>query len=263
MQKRVKLGIGIAIYISTMILVSVVWLSAIKQQRMQKSGQLKIQILRPTAENILIDDKDIKETVLKFYKKDWRKIKSFAMNTVGLESRLEALPVVHHSEIYLDANQNLHVDVYQRDPVLRVLDIEGNQYYIDTEGNKIPCSSRYAARVPVVTGVAGTQGDRNVLKGKNLHIKNIYYLALEIAKDPFAQSLIEQIDIQQTGDVVFVPKIGSEKIFFGKVNDIQEKLDKLQFFYREGLRYEGWNVYTTIDLQNRDQVVCKRNNAEL
>lgn len=257
------MGIGIAIYIFTMVMVSIVWLFAIRQQRLQKSGQLKIQILRPTSENILIDEKDIREAVLKFYKKDWRRIKTYALNTVGLESKLEALPVVHHAEIYLDANQNLHVDIFQRDPVLRILDLEGRQYYIDTEGNKIPCSSRYAARVPVATGLSGHQGVRNVLKGNELHIKNIYYLALEIAKNPFAQSLIEQIDVQASGDVVFVPKIGSEKILFGKVDHIQEKLDKLQFFYREGLRFEGWNVYSTIDLQNKDQVVCKKNSSIL
>lgn len=263
MNARIKIGLLISVYIFVMLGVAVVWLNSIRMQRAQKSGQLKIQIIRPSAQNVLIDEKDIREIVLKFYKKDWRKLKSYAINSVGLESRLESFPVIHHAEVYLDANQNLHIDIYQRDPLVRILDLAGNEYYIDHEGNKIPCSSRYTARVAVANGSIEPIMENNVLKSKSEHIKNIYYLALEIAKEPFSQSLIEQIEVQDGGQVILVPKIGSEKIVFGAVRDISEKLDKLQFFYREGLRYEGWNVFKSIDIQNKDQVVCKRNIAEL
>jgi len=48
----------------------------------------------------------------------------------------------------------------------------------------------------------------------------------------------------------------------GSNENISEKLNKLKFFYQEGLRYEGWNVYQTIDLKNKDQVVCRKNQTE-
>jgi cell division protein FtsQ len=246
-----------------MLFVAALWLNSIRLQRIQQSGQLKIQILKPKPENVLIDQKEIKENVLRYLKKDLRKIKSHALNLYGLEAKLESLPVVHHAEVYLDANQNLHIDVYQRDPLVRILEAQGDSYYLDAEGNKIPGSSRYSARVPVATGLSGQIGKNSSIKGNQSELKNIFYLAQEIARDTFAQALVEQIDVQPSGDVVLIPKIGSEKIMFGKVEDVNEKLQKLHFFYQEGLRYEGWNVYQTIDLQNKDQVVCKRNVSQL
>ena len=56
--------------------------------------------------------------------------------------------------------------------------------------------------------------------------------------------------------------LGNEKILVGGNENISEKLNKLKFFYQEGLRYEGWNVYQTIDLKNKDQVVCRKNQTE-
>jgi len=263
MNTKLRLGLVIGVYISAMLFVAALWLNSIRLQRIQQSGQLKIQILKPKPENVLIDQKEIKENVLRYLKKDLRKIKSHALNLYGLEAKLESLPVVHHAEVYLDANQNLHIDVYQRDPLVRILEAQGDSYYLDAEGNKIPGSSRYSARVPVATGLSGQIGKNSSIKGNQSELKNIFYLAQEIARDTFAQALVEQIDVQPSGDVVLIPKIGSEKIMFGKVEDVNEKLQKLHFFYQEGLRYEGWNVYQTIDLQNKDQVVCKRNVSQL
>ncbi len=74
--------------------------------------------------------------------------------------------------------------------------------------------------------------------------------------------MIEQIDVLPNAEFVLVPKIGNEKILVGGNENISEKLNKLKFFYQEGLRYEGWNVYQTIDLKNKDQVVCRKNQTE-
>ena len=80
----------------------------------------------------------------------------FALRATELEHFLELQPTVHHAEVYIDAMENLHVDMYQRDPLLRIVEAQGAQYYIDVEGRKIPNSNRYSARVPVVTGIQKT-----------------------------------------------------------------------------------------------------------
>jgi len=46
------------------------------------------------------------------------------------------------------------------------------------------------------------------------------------------------------------------------MDKVKEKLEKLSFFYSQGLPYQGWNVYETIDLKNDNQVVCKKYNHE-
>lgn len=69
-----------------------------------------------------------------------------------IETILNGIPVISGAEVFVDANQSLNIQITQRDPLFRVVDANFNQYYIDVEGNKIPYSKNYSARVPVVTG---------------------------------------------------------------------------------------------------------------
>ena len=96
----------------------------------------------------------------------------------------------------------------------------------------------------------------------SLYIQTSPGIVKSINDDPFTKSLIEQINIDDLGQYSLVPKVGNEKIVIGKLNNLQDKLSRLKFFYQEGLRYEGWNVYETIDLKNDNQVVCKKYESE-
>ncbi|MBK6352226.1 MAG: hypothetical protein IPF46_02235 [Saprospiraceae bacterium] len=263
MNTKVKVGLVIGLYIITMLAVVVVWMSSIREQRIQKSGQLKIQIVKPSEENKLLEEKDVRMAVASFYKKDWRKIPIYALRTADLERYLESQAVIHHAEVFIDSKKNLHIEMYQRDPLMRVADVLGNQFYIDVEGKRIPNSRNYSARVPVVTGILQPFKGHDIWQEENFEYRAVYQLAKEIVKEPFIRSLIEQIDFLPSGELVLVPKIGNEKIQFGNADNINEKLEKLKFFYQEGLRYEGWNVYQTIDLKNKDQVVCRKNTSEI
>jgi cell division protein FtsQ len=263
MNTKLKVGLVIGLYILTMLAVVFVWLNSIREQRIQKSGQLKILIIKPSGENQLLEEKDVRQAVASFYKKDWRKIPIYALRTSDLERYLESQAVIHHAEVFIDSKKNLHVEMYQRDPLMRVADILGNQFYIDVEGKRIPNSRNYSARVPVVTGISHPFKGHDIWQKENVEYRTVYQLAKEIVKEPFIRSLVEQIDFLPSGELVLVPKIGNEKIHFGGIDNINEKLEKLKFFYQEGLRYEGWNVYQTIDLKNKDQVVCRKNSSEI
>ena len=60
------------------------------------------------------------------------------------------------------------------------------------------------------------------------------------------------------GEFTLIPKIGDQKILLGKVMDAGQKLERLKIFYREGMPYEGWRKYKTIDVRFAGQVVCKK-----
>ena len=40
---------------------------------------------------------------------------------------------------------------------------------------------------------------------------------------------------------------------------MEEKFNKLEIFYSEGLNYVGWNKYSIIKLDYNGQVVCEKN----
>jgi cell division protein FtsQ len=262
MNPRIKGLIVIAAHITLLLAVGVFWLKSIQNARSLQTKKLKIEIIRSSQENELITDRAVKDHLNVFFKKDWRKLKLKSLRLKDLESYFNKMGVVHHAEFFFDASECLHVVIYQRDPIVRVIDISGNQFYIDIEGRKISNSLNYSARVPVATGQFPILPEVDIWKKGNVAYQSLFELAKKVAADPFSKALIEQIDLDLNGEFTLIPKIGHEKIIFGNVENVDAKLEKMQLFYHEGLRYEGWNVYKTIDLKNDNQVVCRKNISE-
>lgn len=259
MNAKLKGLIVICVHLGILILISVFWMRSIQNARTQKSQKLNIEIVRASPENELINEDDVKSHMAKFFQKDWRKVKIQSLNLKELESYFNKMSIVHHAEVFVDATEKMHVIIYQRDPILRVVDMVGNQFYIDIEGRKISNSVHYSARVPVATGQIPELSGNDIWKKGNEAYQQLFKVAKEISQDVFCKALIEQINLEPNQEVTLVPKIGNEKIMLGAIDELGNKLDKLKIFYQDGLPYQGWNVYQTIDLRNNNQVVCKKN----
>ena len=67
---------------------------------------------------------------------------------------------------------------------------------------------------------------------------------------------IQQIYINQNGQIEFVPLTGEHKIIIGEPENLAEKLSRLEIFYKQGLDKAGWNKYSNIDLSYSNQIVC-------
>ena len=75
-----------------------------------------------------------------------------------------------------------------------------------------------------------------------------------------ASDVIVQITARTTEsgaiDLELTPRSGNYTILFGRLDDAEQKLDKLLRFYREGLGKAGWDRYRTINVKYAGQVVC-------
>ena len=82
-----------------------------------------------------------------------------------------------------------------------------------------------------------------------------------VEKDDFWRSEIVQLiaSTAPSGDleVAFVPRSGRFTVRFGRLERVEEKLDKLLRFYDRGLSAIGWERYSVIDVRFADQVVCR------
>lgn len=78
--------------------------------------------------------------------------------------------------------------------------------------------------------------------------------------DDFWRSEIVQITARTTEsgaiDLELTPRSGNYTILFGRLDDAEQKLDKLLRFYQEGLGKAGWDRYRTINVKYAGQVVC-------
>lgn len=83
-----------------------------------------------------------------------------------------------------------------------------------------------------------------------------------IEEHPFWGAEVVQIVAETTPggslEVELVPRSGSHTILFGQIENVEEKLDKLLRFYKEGLSNRGWDTYSTINIKYDGQVVCTK-----
>ena len=77
-----------------------------------------------------------------------------------------------------------------------------------------------------------------------------------LRNDEFWDALVEQIVVEKGNEVVLIPKVGNFRIVLGTLDDMNEKLENLRLFLREGIVLKGWNVYKEINLKFKNQIVC-------
>lgn len=204
------------------------------------------------------------DTVIKIVRRDTRQdLKNMQignLNTTSIERALIKNPFVLKAEVYVDGRNHIHIDVEQRKPIIRIIDKENNNYYLDIEGERVPISNSDVARVPVATGHfsehRNNEGKRIISERQKQ--RHIYQIAKYIYEDQFLQPLIEQIDMDKRGDMTLVPKLGHHTIEFGNDDRIEEKFRYLKIFYKEALPYHGWEKYSKISLKYAGQVVGTR-----
>jgi cell division protein FtsQ len=142
---------------------------------------------------------------------------------------------------------------------MRVMDKFGQSYYVDVNGIKFPLSNRYTPRVIVASGEIPTF-DKPMEDLDSTHcIRQLFELSRILESDLFFQALVEQIYVDENGDMVLIPKIGTHDIVFGKVDENSiERLENLKIFYREAMPVTGWNEYKRLSIKYKDQVIASR-----
>lgn len=169
------------------------------------------------------------------------------INCRKIEEYLMKNPFIKNAECYTSPTHKLCVDITQRIPVVRIMGSNGENFYMDEQGEIMPCGS-YAVHLPVVTG--------------NITRKNAGYMLKELnaclLNDAFWNSQIEQIHVTPSQELEIVPRVGDHIVFLGKPKDIADKLEKLKAFYIRALNKVGWNKYSRINLEFSNQIICTK-----
>jgi cell division protein FtsQ len=93
---------------------------------------------------------------------------------------------------------------------------------------------------------------------KNTTLKDIHHLVSHIRKDDFWSAQIDQIYVDRSNKIEIIPRVGNHVIRLGSVEDLEDKLINLEAFYKNVLPDVGWNKYSVISLEFKNQIVCKR-----
>ena len=184
------------------------------------------------------------------------------INIHKLENALKANPFIEFAKVYADMTGIIHVQIIQREPVIRVVNMANLHFYIDANGYKIPLSDNYTAKVLVASGFIEEDFNGRVDTLKTKMAKDLYRTALYIKGDTLWDNQIEQLFVDLKGDVEMVPRVGSHKIILGSTDSLQTKFRNLLVFYKMAIPKVGWDTYKTINLKYNNQIVCEKNNID-
>jgi cell division protein FtsQ len=240
-----------------LVIVVVILIGAAMHKKNSFAHEVKVEVVPLADGDKLISEQDVQQAMLRAFGNTLEGTELARLDVERMERVLEEDPFVEDADAYVDQNNILHLRVSQRAPLLRVLDNNGGNYYLDEKGVKMPPSKNFTARVLVATGNISPYNPE-FLQKKRSTLKDLYALTNALLADEFLSRLIQQIHVNAAGDFVLVPLIGNQRIILGNIRRLDDKFRRLKVFYQEGIPYAGWRKYSTINLKYSGQVVCRK-----
>jgi len=154
-------------------------------------------------------------------------------------------PAIKNAEVFSNQEGMININLQQRKAVVRIK-TDNTDYYLDEKGMKMPLSSEYTPRVLVVTGEVNESNHSSIFSFIEI-----------INSDKFWKSQITQLHFNNN-EVVIIPRVGSQKIHFGTLTDVNKKLGNLYQFYKQAMPVKGWQTYSDISLAYNSQIVCTK-----
>ena len=164
----------------------------------------------------------------------------------GLEKQVLSHPMVENATAYITVDGQLRISVKQRTPIGRI-STSNSSYYIDKQGEFMPLSENYSARVPIVTGISTAE-----------NIDDLYELLSFITNDNFLQKQIVGVQFAGNDEFILTTRVGNHKIDFGNLEGKRTKFKNLKAFYSFTMKNETIENYKQISLKYNNQVVATK-----
>ena len=243
MKKALKIGLEIAsILVLTAGMVSSLILSHEKDYKLACSD---ISVDIPGKHEFL--DKD---DVMKLLKNNYGVIIGERLNKIDLfkiETIVKTRSSVKECEAWVTKDCILHIQIIQREPVLKIQDKKGNGYYSDKDGIVFPLSDKYEAEVPIIRCNTAKGMDREWLNDALDFVQMI-------SSSPKWNSIIKAYIVADNDDFILLSD--EEKIIFGDFSDFKEKMNKLDRFYTQIKPVKS--EYKIVNLKYKGQIVCRK-----
>lgn len=169
-----------------------------------------------------------------------------------LQTRLQSLDKIETAEVVRLSDDYLRVRVRPMKPVARIWS-GGKSHYINREGKRIAASSKYRIDVPQVVGRFDSVR----------RVTSILPLLDFLESQKQFGRMITMINATDSANILLIPAIRGHIINLGSMENVDNKLTRLQTFYRRVLPVKGWNHYDTISLKWDGQIVASRRNGKL
>lgn len=188
------------------------------------------------------------------------------VNIAAIEQLMSQNPWIEDCQVYGCVDGVVRIRIKQREPMIRIMTAQGENYYIDSLQKVMPSCSHFFAEVPIVSGTLAfgnvDVNDNGWVEKKDPkcadYMKKLINFAKNVSRDEFLRNLIVQIHISDMGQIELIPRISSHVILFGDLgSDPMARLASLKYFYINGAAIEGFEKFNTVDVRYRNQVITK------
>lgn len=254
MKKWLKITLGLVLVIG------VTTLLAFVSSRPKKISCYNVQVkIKGDPEAMFVTEDQILEQFQTFCNDE--STTEGSLNLKEIEANINQIPSVYKSDIYKNVNGSINIEVELKKVIGRIINKNGNSFYIDSNGKMMPIVEDKPARVCVVNGEIFEEYNKvpyylndDSLAAKSI-VDDVYNMLSFIDKDPFWKAQIEQIYVTTENKFILIPKMGTHEIMFGEATHIPGKFKKLELFYQSGMNRVGWEKYSMIDIQYKGQIV--------
>ena len=185
------------------------------------------------------------------------------INLQTIENRVLKNRLIKTCQAHRDLSGYLVVAIEQHKPIGRLVNYSSNDNqtlaaskggYLTETGAFMPLSSRFAARVALVSGDF-FKDSKNL---KSITGRKIVELLKTIQQNPLWKAQITELIVANNGEITLIPQVGQYQIEFGLPDDVEKKLEKINVFYKTILPLKGWKQYKRVSVKFRNQIVCEK-----
>ena len=186
----------------------------------------------------------------------------FMIPVDSVVNMLEANPWVVDVEAEINLKSVLDIKITECDPVMRVYNTKGRSVYLDSEGNVFPTNNSHVKHLLVGSGYVNFPVDKfgNVSDETyaDADLPDMYRLMKAVLADEYSRNCVKQIYRDNKKNYIFSLNITNIIVIFGEINDIEEKLAKMQIFFNKMQGNPELEKYKEINLNYKNQVVCTK-----
>lgn len=235
------------------------YMSGVSCRAPLKCTGLKV-VIADSSMNRFVSKADVK----KFLDKEYGEYVGMLLDSIDLakvEKIIDGRSAVNKCEAYTTRDGMLNVKVTQRTPVVRFQKSDGG-FYADAEGFLFPLQSSYASRVQVIDGDiplkanSGYKGEITDEK-ERAWLEKVIDLVNYMENSRTWKDKIVQITVCDGGELIMVPREGTERFHFGQPDEIQEKFRKMEKYYTAVVPAKGEKEYSVVNLEYDGQIVCR------
>ncbi|MDH3652526.1 MAG: hypothetical protein OEQ53_22735 [Saprospiraceae bacterium] len=207
-------------------------------------------------DNYFLDEMEIKASLQTAVSGEFIGSSLRDLNLRAMELKLGHHKFVEVAQVFHDPKGNLTIRLYQSRPIARLLRPEKPDAYIGSEGQILPTSEDFTARVMVIGGPfvhTLAQNDLGTTHQGRSYLELLHF----IEADPFLKAQIAQMQVDKNGEIIMYPQLSKQYVEFGMPTQIEEKFKKMMIFYQQILPDKGWNTYEKVNLKYENQIICE------